>query len=178
MVAAEYLQNSNRISVAMAFRSARIQHAMTGLTKPFWSSLLFRRLARHASPGAARPNAVIPAFFKQLGESSLSMTRPSRLRRERTKKGEEPDFCGGAKSYTAFPKLRESRCRPICLQHLGMALVQQAGRLAYENGSLRFSVYDAFESGLVKIVRLPDPDRRQLTLICGKDVKGQNRIDI
>jgi len=80
---------------------------------------------------------------------------------KRGRKGEEPEFLRWSKILD-----RVSRAVRVCLvtdlsatPWYGSGSAKPEGTL-YEWLVSDFSVYDAFESGLVKVVRLPDPDEK------------------
>lgn len=93
---------------------------------------------------------------------------------KRTRKGEEPEFLRWSKILD-----RVSKATRVALVADMSATPWYGSGAAKPEGSLYewlvcdFSVYDAFESGLVKVVRLPDPDEKgNIYLDLWEHVKG------
>ncbi len=121
------------------------------------------------------PNAVIQRFLNHWRDVVIINDEAHHAYGEkRTKKGEEPEFLRWSKILTRVSKAsRVSLVMDMsATPWYGSGANKPEGSL-YEWLICDFSVYDAFESGLVKIVRLPDPDEKgNIYIDLWKDVKG------
>lgn len=120
------------------------------------------------------PNAVIQRFLTNWRDVLIINDEAHHAYGEkRTRKGEEPEFLRWSKilmrvsKATRVPLVVDMSATPW----YGSGAAKPEGSL-YEWITCDFSVYDAFESGLVKVVRLPDPDEKGNVYIdLWKDVK-------
>lgn len=121
------------------------------------------------------PNAVIQRFLNYWRDVIIINDEAHHAYGEkRTRKGEEPEFLRWSKILTRVSKATRV---PLVVDMsatpwYGSGSNKPEGSL-YEWIICDFSVYDAFESGLVKVVRLPDPDEKgHIYIDLWKDVKG------
>lgn len=108
------------------------------------------------------PNAVIQRMLRNWRDVFIINDEAHHVYGEKkTRKGEEPEFLRWSKILD-----RVSKATRVALvadlsatPWYGSGAAKPEGTL-YEWLVVDFSVYDAFESGLVKVVRLPDPDEQ------------------
>src|ERR1700685_2828079 len=115
-----------------------------------------RRRAHH------HPNAVIQRMLKNWRDVFLINDEDHHAYGEKkSRKGEESEFLRGSKILERIAKAtRVSLVADLsAAPWYGSVSAKPEGSL-YEWLVSDFSVYDAFESGLVKVVRLPDPDEQ------------------
>lgn len=138
----------------------------------FIPAAVLRAMRRRAQQD---PNAVVQRFLNNWRDVIIVNDEAHHAYGEkRTKKGEEPEFLRWSKILTRVSKATRV---PLVIDMsatpwYGSGANKPEGSL-YEWLICDFSVYDAFESGLVKIVRLPDPDEKgNIYIDLWKDVKG------
>lgn len=138
----------------------------------FIPAAVLRAMRRRAQQD---PNAVIQRMLKNWRDVFLINDEAHHAYGEKkSRKGEEPEFLRWSKILD-----RISKATRVCLVTDLSATPWYGSGSAKPEGSLYewlvsdFSVYDAFESGLVKVVRLPDPDEQgKIYLDLWNEVKG------
>jgi type III restriction enzyme len=125
----------------------------------FIPAAVLRAMRRRAQQD---PNAVIQRMLKNWRDVFLINDEAHHAYGEkRSRKGEEPEFLRWSKILDRISKAtRVSLVADLsATPWYGSGSAKPEGSL-YEWLVSDFSVYDAFESGLVKVVRLPDPDEQ------------------
>ncbi len=137
----------------------------------FIPATVLRAMRRRAQQD---PNSVIQRFLNNWRDVLIINDEAHHAYGEkRTRKDEEPEFLRWSKILTRVSKATRV---PLVVDMsatpwYGSGANKPEGQL-YEWIICDFSVYDAFESGLVKVVRLPDPDEKGNVYIdIWKDVK-------
>jgi type III restriction enzyme len=138
----------------------------------FVPAAVLRAMRRRAQQD---PNAVIQRFLNGWRDVVVINDEAHHAYGEkRTRKGEEPEFLRWSEILTRVSKAARV---PLVVDMsatpwYGSGANKPEGTL-YEWLACDFSVYDAFESGLVKVVRLPDPDEKgNIYIDIWQDVKG------
>ena len=129
----------------------------------FIPAAVLRAMRRRAQQD---PNAVIQRMLKNWRDVFLINDEAHHAYGEKkSRKGEEPEFLRWSKILDRISKAtRVSLVADLsATPWYGSGSAKPEGSL-YEWLVSDFSVYDAFESGLVKVVRLPDPDRTRPNL--------------
>ena len=125
----------------------------------FIPAAVLRAMRRRAQQD---PNAVIQRMLKNWRDVFLINDEAHHAYGEKkSRKGEEPEFLRWSKILERISKAtRVSLVADLsATPWYGSGSAKPEGSL-YEWLVSDFSVYDAFESGLVKVVRLPDPDEQ------------------
>jgi type III restriction enzyme len=125
----------------------------------FIPAAVLRAMRRRAQQD---PNAVIQRMLKNWRDVFLINDEAHHAYGEKkSRKGEEPEFLRWSKILERIAKAtRVSLVADLsATPWYGSGSAKPEGSL-YEWLVSDFSVYDAFESGLVKVVRLPDPDEQ------------------
>jgi type III restriction enzyme len=125
----------------------------------FIPAAVLRAMRRRAQQD---PNAVIQRLLKNWRDVFLINDEAHHAYGEKkSRKGEEPEFLRWSKILDRISKAtRVSLVADLsATPWYGSGSAKPEGSL-YEWLVSDFSVYDAFESGLVKVVRLPDPDEQ------------------
>lgn len=125
----------------------------------FIPAAVLRAMRRRAQQD---PNAVIQRMLRNWRDVFLINDEAHHAYGEKkTRKGEEPEFLRWSKILDRIAKAtRVSLVADLsATPWYGSGSAKPEGTL-YEWLVSDFSVYDAFESGLVKVVRLPDPDEQ------------------
>ncbi len=125
----------------------------------FIPAAVLRAMRRRAQQD---PNAVIQRMLKNWRDVFLINDEAHHAYGEKkSRKGEEPEFLRWSKILDRIAKAtRVSLVADLsATPWYGSGSAKPEGSL-YEWLVSDFSVYDAFESGLVKVVRLPDPDEQ------------------
>lgn len=125
----------------------------------FIPAAVLRAMRRRAQQD---PNAVIRRMLKNWNDVFIINDEAHHAYGEKkTRKGEEPEFLKWSKILDRISKaVRVSLIADLsATPWYGSGSSKPEGTL-YEWLVSDFSVYDAFESGLVKVVRLPDPDEQ------------------
>ncbi len=125
----------------------------------FIPAAVLRAMRRRAQQD---PNAVIQRMLKNWRDVFLINDEAHHAYGEKkSRKGEEPEFLRWSKILDRISKAtRVSLVADLsATPWYGSGSAKPEGSL-YEWLVSDFSVYDAFESGLVKVVRLPDPDQQ------------------
>ena len=138
----------------------------------FIPAAVLRAMRRRAQQD---PNAVVQRMLNNWRDVFVINDEAHHVYGEkRTRKGEEPEFLRWSKILD-----RVSKATRVALVTDMSATPWYGSGAAKPEGSLYewlvcdFSVYDAFESGLVKVVRLPDPDEKgNIYLDLWEQVKG------
>ncbi len=138
----------------------------------FIPAAVLRAMRRRAQQD---PNAVVRRMLNNWRDVFVINDEAHHVYGEkRTRKGEEPEFLRWSKildrvsKATRIPLVVDMSATPW----YGSGAAKPEGTL-YEWLACDFSVYDAFESGLVKVVRLPDPDEKgNIYLDLWDQVKG------
>jgi type III restriction enzyme len=138
----------------------------------FIPAAVLRAMRRRAQQD---PNAVIQRMLRNWKDVFLINDEAHHAYGEkRTRKGEEPEYLRWSKILERISSaVRVSLVADLsATPWYGSGSPKPEGSL-YEWLVSDFSVYDAFESGLVKVVRLPDPDEQgRVYLDLWSEVKG------